>query len=318
MSVVLVNCFPGHSVTTYTRTTTVNSFGAYTTTDSSDSFEYGANKWGQVGVKIDFVNDSEKTIKYVFFTVAPYNQVGDQIRDRHNGRSAVTLSVTGPIKPNAYEKYTWNYVWDSHTISDIEVTQIEILYSDGSQKTMNTNQIYYDEALARSKKKPLVLAILLILAVAWSWYAYTSMAYCCIPLIIMILSTIGTMHFSRCKRNAKGTAVCSIICFGSVFLCPILAFLFGINLKKLLGVYALTLLLVTTIISLLFMLCGTGVIRQTWKKRKTMNIAVTIGVISSIWVWPDGAVVFFLWLLMCLTAKRLRYRYPKKRKRIAQ
>ena len=52
---------------------------------------------GGVSPSIGYRNNSDKTIKYIDFTMVPYNAVGDTVSCEIRGNSAATGRVTGPI-----------------------------------------------------------------------------------------------------------------------------------------------------------------------------------------------------------------------------
>lgn len=91
------------------------------------------NSAGGVDCNIIWKNLSEKTIKYVKFTVTPYNRVNDKVSSKYGDDSEI-LSVTGPIKQNQVEGHGtyWDCVWYNSTISYMKINQIEIFYMDGS------------------------------------------------------------------------------------------------------------------------------------------------------------------------------------------
>ena len=55
---------------------------------------YKPNSAGGVDVRIQFWNNSQQTIKYVYFDVTPYNRVGDKTRSEVGGKSLLSLRVT--------------------------------------------------------------------------------------------------------------------------------------------------------------------------------------------------------------------------------
>ena len=95
---------------------------------------YKPNSAGGVDVKIDFWNNSQHTIKYVYFDVTPYNRVGDKTKSEIRGKSLLSLQVTDFIEP--YKKYTaqWENVWYNSTIAFCKIEAIRIIYSDNSEK----------------------------------------------------------------------------------------------------------------------------------------------------------------------------------------
>ena len=93
------------------------------------------NSVGGVDVSINAKNLSNKTIKYVRYTVKPYNGVGDAVKGSIRRRSTTTIGGTGPIKPMESALYRWENVWYNGTISCMVITGVHITYLDGSRKT---------------------------------------------------------------------------------------------------------------------------------------------------------------------------------------
>lgn len=56
-----------------------------------------------VGFPVYWRNDSGKTIKYITFTVVPYNAVGDMVSCTITGKTAVNEKYTGPF--NSFDRY---------------------------------------------------------------------------------------------------------------------------------------------------------------------------------------------------------------------
>ncbi len=85
-----------------------------------------------------YIND-KKVVKYIYFTVVPYNSVGDIQTCRISGDSEFTGRVTGPIErgyngwPGSGEH--WPFPWMNNTITCIELTKVKVVYMDGSQYT---------------------------------------------------------------------------------------------------------------------------------------------------------------------------------------
>jgi len=91
------------------------------------------NSAGGVSFSIEWLNSSTKAIKYVYFTVVPYNRVDDIQSCRISGRSSFTGKVTGPIEPeNPHKISYWENAWYNNTISCIEITTVKVEYMDGS------------------------------------------------------------------------------------------------------------------------------------------------------------------------------------------
>lgn len=108
------------------------------------------NSAGGAGVYIYFHNDTEKTIKYIYFTVIPYNAVKDQIFCSISGKSELRLSYTGPVEPNRRCHAFWENCWYNNTAHSVTLTQIEIEYMDGSNEVLRESDIRYGKAAAVS------------------------------------------------------------------------------------------------------------------------------------------------------------------------
>jgi len=80
--------------------------------------------------------DNTKDIKYVYFTVIPYNCVGDQIGGKYNTSGKFNGKITGPISSsNERIKSYWSNSWYNNTICSIEIIKVKVEYMDGSKYT---------------------------------------------------------------------------------------------------------------------------------------------------------------------------------------
>ena len=104
---------------------------------SGDVWMSGANSAGGVSVRITFQNDTQKTIKYVYFDVVPYNAVKDAQRCTISGKTKAELSFTGPIEPGAVcRNIYWENIWYNRTITTLDLVMVEVLYMDGSSEKL--------------------------------------------------------------------------------------------------------------------------------------------------------------------------------------
>ena len=105
------------------------------------------NSAGGVDVRVEFINTSGKTIKYISFRMTPHNAVGDAVDDRIGRGSLRGVKTTGPIysgQSNTYVKPmeqpqsdgVWRNTWYNHTIKCATIDQIAIEYMDGSQQVV--------------------------------------------------------------------------------------------------------------------------------------------------------------------------------------
>jgi hypothetical protein len=101
------------------------------------------NSAGGVNVDIFFQNISNRRIKYIYFTVTPYNKVDDIVRSEIGGKSNVVLEQVGYIEPERFSKdyEVWGNVWYNSTISYIKIVKIEIVFDDNSKKIIENKDI---------------------------------------------------------------------------------------------------------------------------------------------------------------------------------
>ena len=100
------------------------------------------NSAAGVDVVINTINLSDKTIKYINWTVVPYNAVGDKVRGEIRRRSEASMYETGPISPYERTSGSWETIWYNYSITCMEITRLSIEYMDGSKKTYaNRNSI---------------------------------------------------------------------------------------------------------------------------------------------------------------------------------
>lgn len=71
---------------------------------------FTVNAFDGVTPTICFRNNSNKTIKYVTFTMVPTNAVGDRVSCTIRGYSATTARLVGPIEPTRFEPKVVNTV----------------------------------------------------------------------------------------------------------------------------------------------------------------------------------------------------------------
>jgi hypothetical protein len=96
------------------------------------------NSAGGVNAKIDFYYYYEdKDIKYITFTVIPYNSVGDIQSCDITGKSKANLQFTGPISANTRpnDNRIFENVWYNSTINKIKLVKVQVEYTDGSRYT---------------------------------------------------------------------------------------------------------------------------------------------------------------------------------------
>ena len=84
----------------------------------------------------------DKTIKYLYFTVVPYNAVGDRVQCNLRGNSEFTGKITGPIKASYdNQEWYWETAWYNSTVVCLKLVKVEVEYMDGSSYTY-VNELY--------------------------------------------------------------------------------------------------------------------------------------------------------------------------------
>lgn len=117
----------------------------YSSGSTVETWQYGANSAGGVALRFTYKNDTEKTIKYAYFTVVPYNAVKDKVSCTVKRVSEQTVKITGPIEPNIHRTPRWENLWYNNTIRTVELKEIEIEYMDGSKEILKGGEIQYEE-----------------------------------------------------------------------------------------------------------------------------------------------------------------------------
>lgn len=95
------------------------------------------NSASGVDFSIEWINaNTKKIIKYIYFSVIPYNRVGDVQTCDISRHSNFTGKVTGPIdSESAFQQSYWSTAWYNNTISCIKLTKVRVEYTDGSNYT---------------------------------------------------------------------------------------------------------------------------------------------------------------------------------------
>lgn len=119
-----------------TRKTNVdNSIDTLFNINVCGAFVEEINSASGVQFTIDWYYRNEiKDVKYIYFTVIPYNNVGDFISCDIAQHSKFTGKVTGPISSRKQlYSHTWENAWYNNTVSNIKIVKIKVIYEDNSQ-----------------------------------------------------------------------------------------------------------------------------------------------------------------------------------------
>jgi len=108
------------------------------------------NSVGGVGIFLDVIFTTNKTIKYIYASFTPYNAVGDKMRCSIRGYESFTGEKTGPYK--RYNDKTkapsillgWKNVWYNKDIRCIKLDSIKVEYMGGNVRTFaeDTQNVY--------------------------------------------------------------------------------------------------------------------------------------------------------------------------------
>ncbi len=98
---------------------------------------------GGVELYFNYINNSDKVIKYVNFSVTFYNAVGDIVKGKYNQGTVNYCYDTGPFKKGEGRTGTWwhwgdFYNWD---ITSVKLVDLSIEYTDGTTVTFTKNQV---------------------------------------------------------------------------------------------------------------------------------------------------------------------------------
>lgn len=107
------------------------------------------------GTSAKFVvyNPTQKTIKYLWFTVVGFNPVGDKVIDRVKGVSNITLKGVGPIEKDESGTYEFDYVWFTDMVETFKIISIKVQYMDNTIKTIsNVKEITFTDDMLNSLK----------------------------------------------------------------------------------------------------------------------------------------------------------------------
>lgn len=95
------------------------------------------NSAGGIDVDVDAVNVSNRTIKYIRYTVELYNAVGDVVTDEISGSSTRRLLDTGPYRPG--DSTAWGYwptVFYNYAGRCVIVLSMSVTFADDSTVTI--------------------------------------------------------------------------------------------------------------------------------------------------------------------------------------
>ncbi len=107
----------------------------------------------EFSINWQYINN-KKVIKYIEFTVVPYNEVGDLQKCSIRNRTSVTCQIAGPIENfSKPASYNWDNTWYNSTISCVKLSKVKVIYMNGTQYTyINELPKLFDEGFNNSCK----------------------------------------------------------------------------------------------------------------------------------------------------------------------
>lgn len=115
---------------------------------------YNMDYLGGTDLIVNFVNKSDKVIKYITFYCQPFNAVGDAVSCEIQYKSAASLEhlsegafeATGPYAKGEGISGTsrgWSKAWYNSSIKSVKLNKINIEYMDGSTEVISGEDVSY-------------------------------------------------------------------------------------------------------------------------------------------------------------------------------
>jgi hypothetical protein len=84
-----------------------------------------------------FINNSDKTIKYLWLSFDHYNRVGDKVRGNIHQQTNFTVKLTGPVMPGGTGDQLYVDTYYIRDILCVVPTKVKIEYMDGSKTSIS-------------------------------------------------------------------------------------------------------------------------------------------------------------------------------------
>lgn len=89
-----------------------------------------------VNVQVLFDYYGPTTIKYMYFTVVPFNDKGQKLKCNARGHSNYTFEMMGPFRNSKISNdVSWDEIWKNPDISCVKLTKLKVEYVDGKTYT---------------------------------------------------------------------------------------------------------------------------------------------------------------------------------------
>ncbi|ODS32989.1 MAG: hypothetical protein SCARUB_01866 [Candidatus Scalindua rubra] len=100
------------------------------------------NSAAGVNLYVNFINLSQKAIKYADITVVAINRVGDPVYGQIRRRRTRTVQCMGPVNPDTQWHSVFNStwfenIWYSRNINSLKLETVNITYMDGTTEEIS-------------------------------------------------------------------------------------------------------------------------------------------------------------------------------------
>lgn len=104
------------------------------------SFPGRPNSADGVNYFFNFLNVSDKVLKYVIISASAYNRVDDKVPNKISGDFVEVCKITGPISAGKYYEGAFENVWYNSTISYALIEKIEVIFMDNTSIVYDTRE----------------------------------------------------------------------------------------------------------------------------------------------------------------------------------
>lgn len=98
---------------------------------------------GAYNYSMTFINLSPKTIKDIFWNGRVKNAMGDYIACQAKGTTSFSERIVGPVAPQSREFAIWNNLIYNKEAYALELSSVQIEYTDGSTLFLDSNMLDY-------------------------------------------------------------------------------------------------------------------------------------------------------------------------------
>ena len=106
--------------------------------------DWEINSANGVEPDITYVNNSDKQIAYIYFTVRFYDRMGYPVYCTIQDTDQRRLKVTGPVNAGITDTSYWDPIFYNSAVGAIQPRTIEIVFTDGTKQTItNTGRYWY-------------------------------------------------------------------------------------------------------------------------------------------------------------------------------